>query len=174
MKYIYTVVIAPSEDKTKYYARIPDLPGCITTGESLQDAITEITDAASGWLAVAEDEGYVIPQATDQEAIERKQGDLLALIQLDTSAYRCCGDALKRINELEQEIAKLKLENETLRNRNFGGRRKHDKAWMASYNDFIIKYNGGMSIAEIVDEGEISRRTAYRYLEYYRACQNEE
>ena len=52
--------------------------------------------------------------------------------------------------------------------RNFGGRRKHDEAWMASYNDFIVKYESGMKISEIVAEGNISRRTAYRYLEYYR------
>ena len=78
-------------------------------------------------------------------------------------------EALKRIEELENELSELKEENEELRNRNFGGRKKHDEKWMASYNDFILKYKGGMALMEIVDEGEISRRTAYRYLEYYRS-----
>ena len=77
-------------------------------------------------------------------------------------------EALKRINELENEIAELKAENEKLRNRNFGGRKKHDEAWMAAYNDFIMKYEGGMTLMEIVAEGNVSRRTAYRYLAYYR------
>ena len=40
-------------------------------------------------------------------------------------------EALERIKELEKEVAELKAENETLRNRNFGGRKKHDEAWMA-------------------------------------------
>jgi len=80
-------------------------------------------------------------------------------------------DALKRIAELEKEVADLRAENEKLRNRNFGGRKKHDDAWMASYNDFIGKYENGQTIMEIVSEGEISRRTAYRYLEYYRKSQ---
>ncbi len=80
-------------------------------------------------------------------------------------------DALTRIEELEKEISELKAENEKLRNRNFGGRKKHDDAWMAAYNDFIIKYEDGMTIAEIVAEGDISRRTAYRYLAYYKELQ---
>jgi len=77
-------------------------------------------------------------------------------------------EALLKIKELEKEISDLKEENERLRNRNFGGRKKHDEAWMASYNDFIVKYNDGKSVMEIVAEGDISRRTAYRYLEYYK------
>jgi ACT domain-containing protein len=38
---------------------------------------------------------------------------------------------------------------------------------MAAYNDFVVKYEGGMAIMEIVAEGDISRRTAYRYKAYY-------
>lgn len=77
-------------------------------------------------------------------------------------------EALKRIKELEKEVAELKAENEKLRNRNFGGRKKHDEAWMAAYNDFMLKYESGMTLMEIVAEGNVSRRTAYRYLAYYK------
>lgn len=77
-------------------------------------------------------------------------------------------EALERIKELEKEVAELKSENETLRNRNFGGRKKHDDAWMSAYNDFILKYESGKTLVEIVAEGDVSRRTAYRYLAYYR------
>ena len=77
-------------------------------------------------------------------------------------------EAIARINELEKELNDLKSENEKLRNRNLGGRKKHDDAWMASYNDFIAQYESGKTIMEIVSFGEISRRTAYRYLEYYK------
>ncbi len=41
-------------------------------------------------------------------------------------------EALERIKELEKEVAELKAENEKLRKRNFGGRKKHDEAWMAA------------------------------------------
>lgn len=77
-------------------------------------------------------------------------------------------EAIVRIKELEKEISELKSENEKLRNRNFGGRKKHDEAWMSGYNDFILKYENGKTLLEIVAEGEVSRRTAYRYLSYYK------
>ena len=77
-------------------------------------------------------------------------------------------EAIMRIKELESENAELKRENEALKSRNLGGRKKHDDAWTALYNDFVAKYEGGMTIMEIVNEGDISRRTAYRYLSYYR------
>ena len=76
-------------------------------------------------------------------------------------------DALKRINELEEENAKLKEELEYFRGRKFAGRQKHDEHWMRSYNEFVTHYEDGMTIMEIVDMGEISRRTAYRYKAYY-------
>ena len=75
--------------------------------------------------------------------------------------------ALQRIAQLEQENEQLRAELEVYKNRNTGGRKKHDEAWMTSYRDFAVKYEGGMTIMEIVAQGEISRRTAYRYKAYY-------
>ena len=68
-------------------------------------------------------------------------------------------EAFERIKELENENKQLLSELEYYRNRNFGGRKKHNEAWMAAYNDFAIKYESGMTIMEIVATGEISRRT---------------
>jgi len=76
-------------------------------------------------------------------------------------------EAIVRIKELEEENKQLLSELEYYRNRNYGGRKKHNEAWMAAYNDFAIKYEGGMTIMEIVAEGDMSRRTAYRYKAYY-------
>ena len=75
--------------------------------------------------------------------------------------------ALQRIAQLERENEQLRAELEVYKNRNTGGRKKHDEAWMTSYRDFAVKYESGMTIMEIVAEGEISRRTAYRYKAYY-------
>lgn len=76
-------------------------------------------------------------------------------------------DALIRIFELETENKALREELEQYKNLKPAGRKKHDKAWMTSYNDFVVKYESGMTIMEIVNQGEISRRTAYRYKAYY-------
>ena len=76
-------------------------------------------------------------------------------------------EALIYISELEAENKALREELEQYKNITPAGRRKHDETWMASYNDFAMKYESGMSIMEIVNQGEISRRTAYRYKAYY-------
>ena len=68
------------------------MPACITTGSSLQDAILQITDAASGWLVVAEDNSMPIPPATPQADIERASSDILSVICVDTLAYRAKTD----------------------------------------------------------------------------------
>lgn len=92
MKYIYTATFVPNEDGTKYYCRIPDLPGCITTGDSIDDAIEMITDAASGWLVVAEDEGNDIPAPTPQYDLDIPENTTCSIIRIDTLAYRAATD----------------------------------------------------------------------------------
>ena len=92
MKYIYTATFVPNEDGTKYYCRVPDLPGCITTGNSIDDAIEMITDAASGWLVVAEDEGNEIPAATPQHDLDIPANATCSIIRIDTFAYRAATD----------------------------------------------------------------------------------
>jgi len=80
--------------------------------------------------------------------------------------------AEQRIAELEAENKALREELERYKNITPAGRRKHDDTWMASYNDFAVKYESGMTIMEIVNQGEISRRTAYRYKAYYDELRN--
>ena len=82
----------PNEDGSKYYCRVPDLPGCVTTGDSIDEAIELITDAASGWLVVAEDEGIEIPTATPQHELDIPKGAICSIIRIDTFAYRAATD----------------------------------------------------------------------------------
>ena len=91
MKYIYTALFTPIEDGSGYYAKVPDLPGCITTGNSLSDAIDQITDAMSAWL-VAEDEGEPIAPPSPQEKLSVDAGTICSLISADTIEYRAQTD----------------------------------------------------------------------------------
>ena len=75
--------------------------------------------------------------------------------------------ALKRIEDLEKENAKLREELEYYRNRKMSGRQKHNAKWMAIYNDFVVGYESGMTMIEIAKRNNVSERTIYRYKEYY-------
>ena len=75
--------------------------------------------------------------------------------------------ALKRIEELENENAKLREELEYYKNRKLSGRQKHNAKWMAIYNDFVAGYESGMTMIEIARRNNVSERTIYRYKAHY-------
>lgn len=76
-------------------------------------------------------------------------------------------EALKRIEELENENAELCEELEYYKNRKLSGRQKHNAKWMAIYNDFVDCYENGMTMIEIARRNNVSERTIYRYKAYY-------
>ena len=90
MRYTYTAVITTGDGKC--YARVPDIPGCVTTGRDIEDAVVQITDALSGCLVVWEDEGLPIPTATAQPEVPHESQDILTLVSVDTIAYRARTD----------------------------------------------------------------------------------
>jgi antitoxin HicB len=67
-KYDYTIVIEtlPMEDGGGYLATVPDLPGCISDGETYEEAASNIQDAISSWLEAAREMGRPIPVASSQ------------------------------------------------------------------------------------------------------------
>lgn len=88
MKYNYSAVISPIEGSDRFSARVPDLPGCVTTGDTVTEAIDMATDAASLWLVVAEDDGMKIPEASPQKTLPHNEDDVFSVLSIDTIAYR--------------------------------------------------------------------------------------
>lgn len=76
-------------------------------------------------------------------------------------------DALCRISELEDEIKVLKAQIQELEKITPAGRKVHDDKWKACYDVFVKHYEAGESIPVIVESTPFSRRTVYRYKEYY-------
>jgi predicted RNase H-like HicB family nuclease len=46
------VVIHPAEEGG-FWAEVPALPGCVSEGETLDETLANIREAAEGWLEVA-------------------------------------------------------------------------------------------------------------------------
>ena len=93
----------------------------------------------------------------------------------DYNEYEIAGEyqeALKRIEELENENAELREELEYYKNRKLSGRQKHNAKWMAIYNDFVDCYENGMTMIEIAKRNNVSERTIYRYKAYYDKMRN--
>jgi predicted RNase H-like HicB family nuclease len=58
----YAVVFERSEDG--YGAYVPDLPGCVTVGDTLAEAEANIREAIAGHIAVMREYGESIPHPT--------------------------------------------------------------------------------------------------------------
>lgn len=56
----YPIVLIPAEEGG-YVALIRELPGCMTQGETLEEAIAMIEDAKNQWIEVALEHGDNIP-----------------------------------------------------------------------------------------------------------------
>jgi antitoxin HicB len=50
------------EPEGGYTVSVPSLPGCVTYGETFEEAISMSFDAIENWLAVARAEGIPIPE----------------------------------------------------------------------------------------------------------------
>ena len=50
MKLIYPACFYIDDETGAYAVEVPDLPGCVTGGDTLADAILMGIDAASGWV----------------------------------------------------------------------------------------------------------------------------
>ena len=62
MKIEYPLKIHKAEEGG-YWAEFPDLPGCITEGDSEEEVLAMAKDALSGWLAVRFERNFSIPEA---------------------------------------------------------------------------------------------------------------
>lgn len=87
MKLIYPACFYPFESESGYTVVIPDLPGCVSEGNSLMEAIAMGTEAASGWVLDELADGKPAPAASPLENITPDAGGFVSLLMLDTDAY---------------------------------------------------------------------------------------
>ena len=85
MKYVYPAIFTPLPSG-EYDVRIPDLPGCITCGKDIADAIEMAEDAAAMWLCDAEDNQETIPSQSEKLNVNHPQ--FVNLVVADTEEYR--------------------------------------------------------------------------------------
>ncbi|GEM_PF-6182485 len=59
--------------KRGYTVEVPDRPGCITEGETVEEALEMAEDAIEGFIEVLKKDGDPIPRLSKLEAIVRKK-----------------------------------------------------------------------------------------------------
>ena len=78
MKKLVYPAIFHKADGQRYWVEFPDLPGCLTEGDNLQEAFLMAGDALDCWF---DDGNQQHPTPTPLDEIHVEQGDIVQLIQ---------------------------------------------------------------------------------------------
>lgn len=84
-KLMYPACLYPCEEKPgAYTVVVPDLPGCISEGDSLDDAVAMAADAAAGWIKDEMEEGKPLPAPSDMKDVHPDSPDgIVRLVEVD-------------------------------------------------------------------------------------------
>lgn len=63
----YKLEIIPDTEEGGYGARYPELPGCVTCAETIEDVFANAMDAKRAWLEAALEEGIEINEPSSED-----------------------------------------------------------------------------------------------------------
>jgi antitoxin HicB len=90
LKQSYSRVLRPAEEGG-YSAEILEFPGCVTQGETLEEAYANLEDAARGWLEVVIELGQSVPEPTAENEYSGK-----IVLRLPRSLHRTAATLAER------------------------------------------------------------------------------
>ncbi len=88
----------PGNSAAAFGVVIPDLPGCFSAGDTLDEALLNAEEAAAAWVDAALDAGQAVPAPTSLEAIRTNPdfaGWTFGVITLDPALL---DDVTERVN----------------------------------------------------------------------------
>ena len=95
----YPVAIESGTASVAFGVVVPDLPGCFSAGDTMEEALANAEEAIAAWIDVALDTGQEIPQPSDIEALRKAhkayKSWVWALVKVDPAAL---DDTMERVN----------------------------------------------------------------------------
>jgi predicted RNase H-like HicB family nuclease len=94
----YPIAIEPRTEESAYGVVVPDLPGCFSAGETLEEAIAAAEEAGLAWIDATLDAGDAVPMPSPLEAIRANPqyaGWILSVVTIDPAAL---DDTVERVN----------------------------------------------------------------------------
>lgn len=94
----YPIVIEAGSDTTAYGVVVPDLPGCFSAGDTMDEAVTNAEQAAIAWIETALDHGQEIPAPSPLEQVgemDEYRGWALGVVAVDPAVL---DNTIERVN----------------------------------------------------------------------------
>ena len=98
----YRMEIVEDREEGGYVVSYPDLPGCLTCGETIESAVENARDAKRVWLEAALEEGVSIPKP---DSLEDYSGQFK--LRLPRSLHRASGGALPAGRHQHESVLRL-------------------------------------------------------------------
>lgn len=110
----YKLEIIPDLDEGGYAAAYPDLPGCLTVGETIEEAAQNAADAKLAWLAAALEDGIAI---NEPQPAEKYSGQFK--LRLPKSLHKALAEHSKQEGiSMNQYCLYLLAKNDALHTKN--------------------------------------------------------
>jgi predicted RNase H-like HicB family nuclease len=94
----YPIAIEPGDDTTAFGVVVPDLPGCFSAGDTLDEALAGAEEAAAAWIDATLDAGLAIPRPSSLDTLRldpQFAGWSFGVISLDAALFE---DTVERVN----------------------------------------------------------------------------
>ena len=94
----YPILIESGSSDTAFGVVVPDLPGCFSAGDTLDEAIDAAKEAAAAWIDAALDDAQPLPPPSSLDAVRRLPdyaGWTVGVIELDDVLF---DDTIERVN----------------------------------------------------------------------------
>ncbi len=87
----YARVVVPDPETGTYSATMLEFPGCVTQGDSREEALSRLEDAARSWLEAALDLGQQVPEPSAEAAYSGR-----LVLRLPKDLHRRAAEAAER------------------------------------------------------------------------------
>lgn len=87
---LYPIAILPGDAQHAWGVEVPDIPGCFSAGDDLDDAMAMAREAIESHLEILAEDGAAIPAAqkvTVHQASPDFEGCIWALVDIDITKY---------------------------------------------------------------------------------------
>ena len=94
----YPVAIEPGDENTAFGVVVPDLPGCFSAGDTLDEAMAGAEEAIALWIDATIDSGDAIPTPSSLDAVRLNpefSGWVFAVVAIDPALL---DDTVERVN----------------------------------------------------------------------------
>lgn len=107
--YVYPATFHFNEDDGSYTVIFPDLPGCITEGKSLDNALYMAQDALKVWLEYTLDYKEPVPAASSQQDIPAGPGEFVNLIRAEVKPNQAVRRTVSLPKWMDEQASELGL-----------------------------------------------------------------